>query len=87
MPQNTEKLDCVVAKRNREMQKYLIPKQLFLFLKIISVFSITIIKVCGTIKIERKRSLGRLGINGKIILKLIVMKQDGKAWTYSCALG
>jgi len=54
---------------------------LFLFQKIIGVYSITTIKVCGTIKIERKRSLGRLGIDRKIILKLIVMKQDGKAWT------
>lgn len=39
----------------------LIPKQLFLLQKIIGVYSITIIRVCGTIKIERKRSLGRLG--------------------------
>jgi len=59
----------------------LIPKQLFLFQKIIGVCSITIIRECGTIKIERKRSLGRLRVNGKVILKLISMKQDGKAWT------
>jgi hypothetical protein len=54
---------------------------LFLFQKIIGVYSTTTIKVRGTIKIERKRSLGRLDIDGKIIVKLIAMKQDGKAWT------
>jgi len=67
--------------------KCLIPKQLFLFQKIIGVYSITIIRVCETTKIERKRSLGRLGVDGKIILKLVLMKQEGKAWTWFLCLG
>jgi hypothetical protein len=54
---------------------------LFLLEKIVGEYNITIIRVCGTIKPERKRSLGRLGVDGKIILKLILMKQGGKAWT------
>jgi hypothetical protein len=30
---------------------------------------------------EAERPLGRLGIDGRIILKLILKQQDGMAWT------
>ena len=65
----------------------LIPKQLLLLQKIVGLINITMRRLCGTVQVEPKRPIGRLGVDRKIIFKLILMKQDWRAWTKFICLG